>query len=328
MSSADAVTVSARMLFAELRGYPSHGVALLPYYVSLIGAGIDPHGRPTIRSSTGSAIVVDGANAMGHIAATFGMELAVDRASEVGVAVVAVGESNHCGSVGAYAHMALAHGMIGIATSNAMPTMAPSGGAERIVGMNPLSIALPSAGANPFLLDTSFAETARGRVVLHHQRDEPLPAGWALDVEGRPTTDPAEALAGLLAPIGGAKGIGLAVAMGLLSTLLSGAAYGTELGSLENGPRPGRDGQLLMALDVAAFIDPAEFRQRCEDAMNQLRTSRPAGAGVPRAPGDRAAMTEREYSSTGVPIPEPTGERLSELATQLGIEGWSLTWQE
>jgi LDH2 family malate/lactate/ureidoglycolate dehydrogenase len=316
----DAALVAERMLFADLRGYPSHGVALLPYYATLIEGGVDPRGRPRVVREQGAALVVDGGNALGHIAASFAMEAAIDRAGELGVGAAAVGGSNHCGAVGAYATIALNRGMIGVATTNALPTMAPWGGAERIVGINPLSIALPAGDGAPFVLDTSFAVAARGRVVLHHQQGQPLPEGWAFDADGQPTTDPAAALGGLLAPIGAAKGVGLALAMGALSTLLSGAAYGTDLGSLEDGPVAGRDGHFVAAIDIAAFVDRGEFEERMQGVLGQLRDSRPAGVEPVRAPGDRGAACERERRADGVPLPAPTRERLVELAERLGVE--------
>lgn len=319
MNEVDASVMAGAMTFADLRGISSHGVALLPYYVGLIERGVDPRGRPKVIRDHGAALVVDASNAMGHISATFAMHQCIERARTTGVAVAVVGNSNHCGAMSAYATLALPEKMIGLATTNAMPSMAPWGGLDRIVGINPLAMALPSQTEPPFVLDTAFSTVARGKIVLHDQQGRTLPEGWAFDAEGRPTTDPTAALAGLLVPIGGPKGVGLAMAMGVLSTLLSGAAYGTELGSLVDGPRSGRDGHLLLALNVSAFVDPVTFTKRMDGVLEQLRTSRSAEGQVIRAPGERAYHSEQERRSRGVPLALATRDRVLAVAERLGV---------
>src|SRR5262249_42437413 len=174
-------------------------------------------------------------NAMGQIAASFAMRAAIERAVATKVAVAAVRNSNHCGAMDHWAAMALPHDMIGIATTNALPTMAPWGGIDKIVGINPLAVAIPAGGEPPAVRGIASAATAHGKRRVYHQRGEPIPAGWAFDAEGQPTTDAAAALDGLIQPIGGHKGVGLGIVMGILSALLSGASYGTELGNMLDG---------------------------------------------------------------------------------------------
>ena len=144
--------------------------------------------------------------------------------------------------------------MVGLASTNALPTMAPWGGRDKIVGMNPFAAAFPAGSEPPIVLDTAFGATAHGKISGSiSQKGHPIPEGWAYDAEGNATTDPAAAIAGLIQPVGQHKGIGLAVVMGMLSTLLSGASYGTELSDMIAGAKPGHDGHFFAALDIAAF---------------------------------------------------------------------------
>ncbi|MGB3909782.1 MAG: Ldh family oxidoreductase [Pseudolysinimonas sp.] len=320
LSRADATTVAGAMAFADRRGIASHGLALLPYYAGLIERGVNPLGRPVISRDQGSVLVIDGGNSLGHVAADFAVAAAIDRAASTGVGVAAIGGSSHCGAMSAYATRALERGMIGFATTNAMPTMAPSGGMSRIVGMNPLAVAIPAGEEEAFVLDASLAAAARGKIVVRAQEGEALPPGWALDVKGRPTTDPAAALAGLLVPIGGPKGVGLAMVMGILSSLLSGAAYGTELGSLESGPEPGRDGHFMMVLDIAAFTDRDAFGNRMDSVIRQIRACPPADGAQVRVPGDRAREAEEAAIKGGIPIPDSTLANADALAERLGLD--------
>ena len=211
--------------------------------------------------------------------------------------------------------------MIGLAATNALPTMAPWGGVDKIVGINPLAVAVPAAKEPPLVLDAAFSYSSLGKVRIFHQKGEPIPPTWAFDTEGRPTTDPAAAMEGLLQPIGEYKGVGLALVMGILSSLLSGAAYGTELGDMVSGPKAGTDGHFFMAIRVGAFGDVARFRERVDRIIRQIRGSR-RGAGVDRvyAPGEIEAETERVYRASGIPLNDETLAGLNEAASRVGME--------
>src|SRR5581483_11305507 len=231
MSRPDAGLLADSLVAADLRGVNSHGVLRVPEYVKkLREGGVDPRGRPSVARDAGACVVVDGGNAMGQVAADFAMKLAVERADAYGIAAVAVRGSNHCGAMAYYAMQALPRDIIGWATTNALPTMAPWGGAERLLGINPLGIAIPAGEERPIVYDAAFSGSAHGKVRVYAQKGLPIPAGWALDRDGNPTTDALAAIDGLLVPIGGFKGAGLAMVMGVFSSMLSGAAYGTELG--------------------------------------------------------------------------------------------------
>lgn len=311
----------------DLRGAYSHGCALVPMYVGQMLAGkIDPRGRPRITSDSGAALKVDGANSLGHIGLTFATERAIERAAEIGVAAVAVGGSNHCGAMWSYALQGQGRDMIVLATTNGLPTMAWYGGLDRIVSINPVGIFIPAGEERPVVIDTSFGGAARGKIVVHKQKGLPLPEGWAFDADGNPTLDPDAALDGLIQPAGGYKGTSMALVMGVLASLLSGAAYGTELGDFVSGPTPGQDAQFVMALNIGAFEDPDRFKSRMDGVIREIKASRPApGVDRVRLPGEHAAETEDRYRRDGVPLTDATRESLVGVAEEAGVDASLLT---
>jgi LDH2 family malate/lactate/ureidoglycolate dehydrogenase len=321
MSRTDATLLAASLTAADQRGIHSHGTLRVPDYVEkLTKGGVDPCGRPTIASDRGAALVIDAHNAMGQIAAAFAMEQAIARARQVHVAIAAVRNSNHCGAMDRWAGMALPHGMIGVATTNALPTMAPWGGIDKIVGINPLAIAIPGGEEPPVVLDIAFGATAHGKIRVYRQKGFPIPEGWAFDAEGNPTVDAAAAMAGLIQPIGGHKGVGLGIVMGLLSSLLSGAAYGTELGNMVDGAKPGHDGHLFMAIDIAAFQPVAVVRQRVDAASREIRGSgRRAGVERLYPPGLLEHEFARRYATEGIPLNAETLEGIRAAGRGLGL---------
>jgi LDH2 family malate/lactate/ureidoglycolate dehydrogenase len=322
MSAVDAKVVADQLVEADLRGIHSHGVMRVPLYVGkLTKGGVDPRGRPRVVKDASATLVVDGANSMGQVAGAFAMRAVLERACTTNVAVAAVGNSNHCGAMEYYVRMAVDADMIGIATTNALPTMAPWGGIDKLVGLNPIGIGIPASAEVPLVLDFAFGATAHGRMQVYQQKGIPIPDGWAFDKEGRPTTDIDEALAGLVQPIGMYKGIGLAMAAGILSTLLSGAGYGTESGNMVDGPIPGRDGQFYLALNIAAFEEVATFKARMDKIIREYRGTRLA-AGVKRVfvPGEMEAELERRQRAEGVPLNEATVQGISDAAAGLGVD--------
>jgi LDH2 family malate/lactate/ureidoglycolate dehydrogenase len=321
MGEADAALLAGALVNADQRGIHSHGTLRVPDYVAkLTSGGVDPRGRPVLASDAGAALVVDARNAMGQIAAHFAMSAAIERARDTHVAIAAVRNSNHCGAMDFWAMMALPHDMIGLATTNAIPTMAPWGGTDKIVGINPLGVAFPAAAERPIVLDIAFGATAHGKIRVYHQKGRPIPDGWAFDADGDPTTDTVAALSGLIQPIGGHKGVGLGIVMGMLATLLSGASYGTELGNMVDGPRAGHDGHLFMAIDIAGFQPVADFKRRVDRISRQIQRGR-RRAGVERLypPGLLEDEFERRYAVAGIPLNEETLGGIRAAARQLGV---------
>lgn len=314
--------ITARALaMTDLRGVHSHGTAQLTGYVRrLQRGGIDPHGTPRVMHRHGAVAVLDGGGCIGHVAAELAMRLAMDIASESGIAAVAVRGTNHLGAAGHFARIALERDMVGLILTTAMPTMAPAGGRERVLGMNPIGVAIPAGDEPAVVLDAAFAAAARGRVMLAHQAGRPLPEGWARDREGNPTTDPAAALSGLLEPIGGVKGAGLAVVFGLLASAFSGAAFGPDVGDVEAGPTPGVDGSLAVVIDPAAFGPTERFSGEVANGTRMLRESAPRTPGERvLLPGDRAAAATEDGLARGVLLPDATFEELRALCAELDV---------
>jgi L-2-hydroxycarboxylate dehydrogenase (NAD+) len=328
MDEADATLLGGSLVDADLSAVHSHGVLRVPEYVGkLTHGGVDPRGRPAVVRDMGACLVVDGGNSMGQIGASFAMERAIGRAATTGIAAIAVRGSNHCGAMAPYVLRATRSNMIGWATTNALPTMAPWGGAERLLGINPLGVGIPAGEELPIVYDAAFSGSAHGKIRVYHQKGWTLPEGWALDRDGRPTIDPAAAIDGLLMPIGGFKGTGLAMIIGVLSSMLSGAAYGTELGDMYAGPRAGQDGHFMFVINVAAFEDVARFKARVDAAIRQIHECRRA-PGTERiyAPGEKELLTRRDYERDGIPLNHVTLADLRRTAAGLGVAVGEYEW--
>lgn len=321
MNDEDADVLAHSLVHSDMRGILSHGVLRVPDYVKKLTVdGVDPRGKPRIVSDRGAAIVIDGANSMGQIGGTLAMKRAIARAREIGVAFAAVGGSNHCGAMDWYTLMAAAENMIGFAGTNAIPTMAPWGGTDQIVGINPLSIAMPRAGGKPFVLDFAFGATAHGKIRVYHQKGIPIPEGWAFDNDGNPTTDAGAALTGLIQPIGQHKGVGLGMAIGMLSSLLSGAGYGTESGTMETGAAVGKDGHFFAAIDISFFEDVEVFKSRADTVVDQVHNSgRRAGVDRLYVPGEIEDEIEAA-SSSGIALAGTTINDIVAAARELGVD--------
>jgi LDH2 family malate/lactate/ureidoglycolate dehydrogenase len=313
MSVPDAELLADTLVRADLRGIHSHGTLRVPDYVKKLTAdGVDPKGRPAIVSRRGAAIVVDARNAMGQIACAFAADAAIEAAREHGVALAAIRGSNHCGAMDYWAMRPLAAGMAGIAGTNALPTMAPWGGREKIVGINPLAVAVPGRTA-PLVLDIAFGATAHGKIRIYAQKGEAIPEGWAFDASGRPTTDASAALEGLIQPIGQYKGVGLAVMVGILSSLLSGAAYGLESGDMIDGAKVGADGHFILVINVAAFAPLDAFQARVDKVAAEIAGSAPA------VKGQLEARFEADYSANGIPLNAVTLDGVRAAAGRFGV---------
>lgn len=328
MNATDAALMADSHVESDLRGAHSHGVLRLPGYVArIVNGGVDPQGQPSIAREYGACLVVDGGNSMGQVGCCYAMEQVLDRAEIHGIAACAIGSSNHCGALAPYAMQALPRDMIGLFTTHSMPIMAPWGGAERLIGNNPLAIALPAAQERPIVHDGAFSVSAYGKVGYYHQKGWALPAGWAFDKDGRPALDTATALEGLLAPIGDFKGAALGMIMGLFAALLSGGAYGTELDAGDGKARASEDSQFALAIKVEAFVDVDEFKSRVDTAIRQIHACRLA-PGVERlyAPGELEFLQREEYNRDGIPLNTVTLADLVTVARELNVDIGPYNW--
>src|SRR4051794_40000020 len=248
-------SVADGLIAADVEGLPSHGLMLLTMYLDRIGGGsVSPAGEGRIVSDSGGSIVIDAENGLGQVTSERAVALAVERARQHGIAAVAVRNAFHFGAAGRWARTMAEEGCVGIALSNTRPLMPAPGGAERVVGNNPIAIAVPAAGAPPVVVDLALSAGVMGRIRLAEANGEALPEGWASDAEGVPTTDPAQAIRGMLLPAGGPKGFALAAMIDILCGGLSSGAIGNEVRPLYGDPtQPYCCSHFFLAIDIARF---------------------------------------------------------------------------
>ena len=241
----DAAIVADSLVSAELTGLQSHGVQRVKFYTdSMEAGGTDPKCRiKTIRDFPGGALL-DAQGALGIVAAYRAMELAIQKAKDVGIGIVNVRNSNHCSCTAYYIRMAAKENMLAIVSSNAPKSMAPWGSREKYLGTNPLAVGAPTHG-DPVMIDMATSVVARGKIILADKKGDSIPEGWAIDVDGHPTTDAAKALEGCVLPFGGAKGSGIAMMIDVFSGVLSGCGKTTLL-NIIGGLDRYSDGDLLI----------------------------------------------------------------------------------
>jgi LDH2 family malate/lactate/ureidoglycolate dehydrogenase len=325
--AAGARTTAQALVAADLDGTPSHGVMLVPMYVDRLVAGsVSTAGAASVVRDDGAALVLDAGNALGQITSRQAVDLLTERARAHGLASVAVRNAFHFGAAGFWARALADAGLIGVAMCNTRPLMPAPGGAERVVGNNPLAIALPSAGGEPLVLDMALSATAMGRIRLAESAGEAIPAGWAVDGEGRPTTDPATAIKGMLLPAAGPKGFGLALMIDLLCGGLSGGAIGSEVKPLYDDPAvPYGCAHLFLAVAPAKFGVEGELAGRVAALAQSVRTSKPApGFDRVQAPGD-PERARRAANASACPLPADVIEKLVAVGSRLGVPTASIT---
>jgi LDH2 family malate/lactate/ureidoglycolate dehydrogenase len=316
-----AARVAAGLVEADLEGMSSHGVMLIDMYLDRIRRGsVATKAAGTVVSDRQSAVVLDAGHALGHLTGEQAMALAVERAKAFGVGVAAVRHGFHFGTARRYAQRAAEAGCIGIAMCNTRPLMPAPGGAERVVGNNPIAIALPAAGPIPIVLDMATSEAAMGKIRMAEKAHQPIPATWAVASDGSSTTDAAQAIAGMLLPSGGPKGFGLAFVIDLMCGLLSGGAVGGEVTPLYGDPsRPYDCSHLFIAIDVAHFCDPGEFCARAAAAAEHVRSGRRApGVAALFAPGE-PEWRRRQSSNDVVQLAPEVAAMLIRMGRELGV---------
>jgi L-2-hydroxycarboxylate dehydrogenase (NAD+) len=318
----DAATCAQLMTRADLQGADGHGVFRLPQYIRRIKGGavnVKPKVRLT-REAAGMALV-DGDNGMGHVVMSFAAETAIAKAKTAGAAWVGVNNSNHAGPASLYAAMPLEHEMIGLylAVGNANH-MAPWGGVDLLLSTNPIAVAVP--GTEPIVLDMATSVAAYGKVKTAAQRGESMPEGWMIDRQGRPLTDPKRADEGLLVPIGGYKGYGLALVIGLLAGSLNAAALGSETVDFNADDTTATNtGHAIVALSIAAFGEVDDFKRRVDKMVREIRRSnRMPGVDRVWLPGEQSRAKHEERSRLGVPVPAALRAGLDKLAAELKIK--------
>jgi LDH2 family malate/lactate/ureidoglycolate dehydrogenase len=325
LSEADAGSVARLMVEADLTGADAHGVFRLPQYVRRIrGGAVNTRPAIHVRRTGPATAIVDGDNGMGQLVMARAVDAALALARDSGAAWIAARRSNHAGPAGIYPEMLAASGMVGIYSVVASANhMAPWGGSELLIGTNPLAVAVPRGGEPPIVLDIATSAVSYGTVKNHALQGREMPAGWMVArTDGTPVTDPARSSEGMLLPIGGHKGSGLAIVLGLLAGPLSGAVFGRDVIDFNaDSSTETNTGHFIIALDVGRFVEPLAFYAEVNRHLVDLRDSeRLPGADPIRMPGEQRAARRAERARHGVPIPIALRGKLNEVAEALSIE--------
>jgi len=303
-NEAMAAATARALVLAESQGLGSHGLSRVTQYATHLRNGrVNRDAVPRVAAARGGAVQVDAAEGLAFGACELAVSEAIARAREFGVAFAGVMNSHHCGVVVDHLRPVAAAGMVGLGFANSPAAMPAAGGKHPIFGTNPVAAVFPRRGADALMIDLSLSEVARGKVMVAAKKGEPIPLGWALDAQGRPTTDAQAALAGSMLPLGAVsspKGAMLALVVELLVTALIGAQYGFEASSffVDEGNRP-RIGQAFIVVDPGALAGSSHYLDRVEVLVGEMLRD----DGV-RLPGARREALRRQAEAEGIEIAE------------------------
>jgi LDH2 family malate/lactate/ureidoglycolate dehydrogenase len=317
---AAAALVAESLVAANLRGVVSHGVQLLIWYTEQIGAGnVDIRTSGRVASENGACLVYDGENGIGQLVSTRCCEHAIRLAKSGGIGMVVARNSTHFGAAAWWAQKLAAAGLIGIVMCNATALVAPWQGRDKMLGTNPICMAVP--GPHSFLLDMATTTVALNRIYKALlSGDKTIPDGWAMDSDGNSTRDPQTAIDGLPMPLGGYKGSGLAVMVEILCAALSGGPMLTNVGGIRVKSIPMGASHLFLGIDVTRFMPLEEFTSRMQWLRETITHSRPAaGFDEVMIAGDPEWRTEEKRLAGGIPIARGIWEQLTQLAGRLNV---------
>jgi len=319
----DAAIVARCLVLADLRGVDTHGLQFLPHYLARVRAGlINPRPALAPKRVTPVAATLDGDNGFGFVVGTRAIAEAIDIARTFGIGIVSAHRSTHFGMAACYVLPALEAGMIALVFSNASCAMPPWGGREAFLGTSPFAAGAPAGRETPFLLDMSPAVAARGKIRRAARRGEKIPPGYALDAQGRPTTDPHAALdGGVVLPIGGPKGSGLSMLMDIMSGVISGAGCAGEVGSqFLDFDRAQNVGHFFLAMKPDLFVSRDEYRARMDRLVTRVHANPPAeGFTEVVMPGEIESRLEAERRKSGVPYGPKEFAALTAEAEKAGL---------
>ncbi len=319
MREADAAATVWPLIDAETMGIATHGLIRVPAYAKRLGlGGIDATGKIAVERGAPSLALVDGGNMTGTAIAARALETAFEMVAETGIAYVGCRHSNHCGALMPYGLKAAEAGHVFLGGTNASTTMPPWGGAEARIGNNPICVAAPIEEGPHFLLDMAMSVAARGKIRAAQAAGDRIPADWAVDDRGRPTTDPAAALKGFLLPMGGHKGSGLSQAIDILSGALSGAQFLSCISSwLDHPELPSNLGHFFLLLDPGRLIGMGAFSEAMTRFRDIILTTPPADPTRPvRLPGQAEQECRRQAMTHGMTLPKDLIDEIRALAGQ------------
>lgn len=314
--------IAESLVQADLRGVDSHGVVRTKIYLERLEAGmVNPHADIVVISQTEAMALVDGQNNFGAVIGSKALDLSLQRAKQYGASIVGVRHSNHFGTCAYYALKAIQQDCALLVVSNASQTMPPTGGIRPFIGTNPLAVGVPAGEELPFILDMATSVVSRGKIIVSAQKEEQIPYGWAIDKEGNPTTDPHQALAGSVLPVGGAKGYGLSMFIDIFCGVLTGAGFGKYVNNMyENWKEPQNVGHLFIAIDIKRFIPVDQFKERMDRYIRELKAE-PKAPGVQEIliPGEIEHRLTVERQKHGILLSTKLVRELEEIGKRYGV---------
>jgi LDH2 family malate/lactate/ureidoglycolate dehydrogenase len=322
---AQASELAGLMVGADLIGSDAHGIFRLSQYVGWMKAGrINPRPDIKIVEQSPATALIDGDNGMGHLVMAHAARTAIEMAKTSGVAWVGARRSNHAGAAALYASMPVEHGMIGVYSAvSSANHMAPWGGAEPLLGTNPLAFGIPAGDEPPVIFDMATSVAAFGKIRTHQLENKPMPEGWVISRStGGPLTDAKQMKDGLLLPIGGYKGSGLALIIGLIAGTLNNAYFGRDVKDYNSAKiEESNTGQMIIVLDVSRFVPLDQFKAEVDRHMRDLRDcARLPGVEAIRVPGEQSHQRKVQRSAAGVPVSPALLDDLDKAAASVGCQ--------
>jgi len=318
----DARLIADTLVQADLWATQSHGVLRLGWYLDrLRNKVMNPVTKPEFVIDGGAMAVIDGHDGVGHVLAKIAAEEAIKRAKAHGIGAVGVRMSNHFGTCMYYTLLGAREGCVMMLTSNGGPAMAPWGGRKKIVGTNPWSIAAPAGKHAPFVVDMANTGVARGKIYLARNKRQKIPLGWAIDVNGAPTTDPQAAIDGIILPMAEHKGYAIAAMVDMMSGVLTGSGFLSAVHSPYKTAEKSNCGHFMMAINIEAMQPLVQFNARMEQFVAELKSVPPAqGFNEVFYPGEMEARNNERNRTQGIQFPDDTIADLKRIAAETGLE--------
>lgn len=319
--AADAHLLADSLVAAELWGHSSHGMLRLPWYVERLRSGaMQAVTQGALAQDSGAVAVIDGQDGIGQVLTMQAVHAGVERAKRFGVSAVAVRNSNHFGTAAYFTRESAKQGCVAFLSTNASPAMAPWGGKVKAIGTNPWSIAAPAGRHGVAVMDIANTAVARGKIYLAAERGEDIPPTWAADEQGVPTTNAKDAIHGLILPMAGHKGYVISFMMDVLSGVLTGSQFGSNIAGPYQADRKSGCGHLLLTINVEALMSQADFAQRMEQLIDEIKAV-PAAAGVSDIffPGELEDRNTEKHLKTGISVADNTWDSLRKLGAETGV---------
>jgi LDH2 family malate/lactate/ureidoglycolate dehydrogenase len=322
LSETDSGTVADSLVGANLRGVDSHGVARLAVYIKRLKLGmVNPKPDVRVIEESDATLLVDGDDGMGQVVGKKAMELGINKARSNGAVYIGVKRSTHFGTGAYFVQQGVRENFITYAMSNAPSTMAPWGGIEPYIGTNPYAFGIPAGKYDPIILDMATSVVARGKIILAAQAGTDIPEGWAIDKEGRPTTDAQAGLDGSVLPFGGPKGYAISLMIDIMSGVLTGAGFGPHINNMYGDYDKAQNvGHFFQLIDITRFMPVDLFKQRVDQMIEEIKSSPKAeGCNEIFVPGEIEFNIERKRQAEGITISKEVYADIKQVGAECGV---------